>query len=245
MLVLGDSGSAMMLRDLAKAARMPASKAHRYLVSYLRMGLVYQEPDSGRYDLGPLALHLGLTALSRIDAVSLALPGLKTLSHSTNQTVALAVWANRGATIVRWVGTDAPVTASLRVGSVMPLTRSATGLVFLAHESKQRWSALVRQELADNRRRGLKPEDIAHLERQISDIRRAGYAAISDFIPGITGLAAPAFAHDGSIALAVISLGHSASFQPALDGIRAALLRYSSQLSSQLGYDAVAKTESR
>ena len=62
-----DGQRSMMLKDIAAAADMPASKAHRYLVSLIRAGLVEQDPMSSRYDLGPLALNLGLVALDRLD----------------------------------------------------------------------------------------------------------------------------------------------------------------------------------
>jgi DNA-binding IclR family transcriptional regulator len=42
---------------------MPAAKAHRYLVSLIRVRMVVQEA-TGRYDLGPLAVQLGLASLS-------------------------------------------------------------------------------------------------------------------------------------------------------------------------------------
>jgi hypothetical protein len=58
-----------MLKDLAAAAGMSAAKAHRYLVSFQRLGLVTQDPRSTRYDLGPAALQLGLAALARLDPV--------------------------------------------------------------------------------------------------------------------------------------------------------------------------------
>ncbi len=111
-----------MLRDIAARAHMPAAKAHRYLVSFVRMGLVEQNAETGLYDLGAFALDLGLSAIARLEPVSLAAPALESLRQETSQTVALAVWANHGATIVRWLGSDTPVAASLRVGSVMPLS---------------------------------------------------------------------------------------------------------------------------
>jgi DNA-binding IclR family transcriptional regulator len=49
-----------MLRDLAADTGMSAAKAHRYLVSYQRLGLVLQDAGTTRYDLGPAALNLGL-----------------------------------------------------------------------------------------------------------------------------------------------------------------------------------------
>src|SRR5258706_93112 len=53
--LIGSAG-AMNLTPLAKAAKMPATKARRYLVSFIRLGLVAQDPQSGKYNLGPLAL---------------------------------------------------------------------------------------------------------------------------------------------------------------------------------------------
>lgn len=232
----------LMLRDLAKAARMPASKAHRYLVSFGRVGLVVQEGESGRYGLGPSALQLGLAALRGIDAVALAMPILRDLAQSINQTVALAIWANHGATIVRWLGTDAPVAATLRVGSVMPLTRSATGLVALAHMPQSRWMPLVKQELAENRRSGLQPQNLADILQQIESISHAGYAATSGFIPGISGMAAPVFAEDGSMALVIVTLGYSASFDDAASRIATALLSQCARLSERLGHRMTGET---
>ncbi|OPX53822.1 IclR family transcriptional regulator, partial [Oceanospirillum multiglobuliferum] len=50
--VLTNEPRAMMLRDLAKLAQMSPAKAHRYLVSFQRLGVVAQDPVSGRYELG-------------------------------------------------------------------------------------------------------------------------------------------------------------------------------------------------
>ena len=68
---LAGAGRALMLKDLAGTAGMSAAKAHRYLVSFLRLDLVVQDAR-GRYDLGPAALHLGLATLQRQDPVRLA-----------------------------------------------------------------------------------------------------------------------------------------------------------------------------
>lgn len=235
LLALAESAGPKSLRDLATAAGMSASKAHRYLVSYVRVGLAQQDPESGHYDLGQLSLQLGFAALRRMDAVSLAMPMLRTLSKALNQTVALAVWANHGATIVRWLGADAPVTATLRVGSVMPLTRSATGLVFIANTPESRWLRLVKRELADNRRHGLTPQALPELMPKLEEIRQQGCAATSGFIPGISGMAAPVFAEDGALALAVVALGHSASFDPQAKEIREALRAQAKLISARLG----------
>ncbi len=77
--VLAATNRPMMLRDIAKGAGMPAAKAHRYMVSFLRIGIVEQDSSSGRYDLGAYALELGLSGLGRLDPVRFAGPILETL----------------------------------------------------------------------------------------------------------------------------------------------------------------------
>ena len=96
---LSQAPGALMLRDLAAAAGMSAAKAHRYLVSFQRMGLVVQDPVSTRYDLGPAALRIGLASLSRIDAVKLARERIDGLllepPHAGHRG-----WGNQGPTMV-------------------------------------------------------------------------------------------------------------------------------------------------
>jgi DNA-binding IclR family transcriptional regulator len=233
---LAGAAQPQMLRDLAAAADMPAAKAHRYLVSFARMGLVEQHSETGLYDLGPFSLELGLAALGRLDPVRLAAPLLRELCDETGQTAALAVWANQGATIVRWLGADTPVAASLRVGSVMPLTRSATGSVFVAFLPEEMTASRVRKELTENARKGLAPATAEEFERGLTRARRQGFTHTSDFIPGIGGIAAPVFDHAGAMVLAIVVLGYTRPFEAAIDSISAAVLRKAAALSTRLGW---------
>jgi DNA-binding IclR family transcriptional regulator len=228
----------MMLRDLARAAAMPPAKAHRYLVSFARMGLVEQDEVTGRYGLGPFALQLGLAGLARLDPYRLALPALAELSAALDQTVALAVWGNHGATIVRWLESSHPVTASLRTGAVMPLTRSATGRVFLAFLPAARTARLAREEVALNAKSGLAPASAEELAKIVEQTRRHGVArAVGDMVPGVAGLAAPVFDCNGTLALALVSLGYSGAFDATWDGPVATALRESAEkLSVRLGF---------
>ena len=68
----------------------------------MRIGLIEQDSASGRYDLGSYALDLRLAGLGRLDPVRLAGPILDNLCKEMRETVALGVWGNRGATIVRY-----------------------------------------------------------------------------------------------------------------------------------------------
>ena len=223
-----------MLRDLAAAAEMAPAKAHRYLVSLTRMGLV-EQTEAGLYDLGCFALELGLAALNRLEPVTLSAHALQELRADTGQTIALAVWANHGATIVRWLGADTPVSASLRVGAVMPLTRSATGQAFLTHLSPRTTTPFLKRELSQHRRQGLSPSTPTEVERLITRTRVRGFAYTTDFIPGIAGIAVPVFDHTGDMVLALVALGYRRPFESAVDRISAATLRKARELSKRMG----------
>ena len=79
LVALTRASRAMALGDLARAAGMHPSKAHRYLVSLQRVGAVTQDPLTGRYELGPFALRLGLASLNRVEAVTRTRPLLASL----------------------------------------------------------------------------------------------------------------------------------------------------------------------
>ena len=49
---LADTAGPSRLADLARATGMPSAKAHRYMVSLIRAGLIEQDPASSRYDRG-------------------------------------------------------------------------------------------------------------------------------------------------------------------------------------------------
>jgi DNA-binding IclR family transcriptional regulator len=207
---LAAHGRPMMLRDLARNAGMPAAKAHRYLVSYMRMGLVEQDGNTGRYDLGAFSLELGLASLSRLDPVRLGGPILEDLCERIGETVALAMLGNHGATIVRWVEAGGPITVTLRTGTVLPLTRSATGRAFLAYCRAPFMKKLLERELSSN-----SAETGASVSAQIRDlmpivdeIRLHGISRASGSLtPGINGFSAPVFDHSGHMVAAVTSLG--------------------------------------
>ncbi len=215
---------AMMLRHLAQASGMPAAKAHRYLVSLMRLGLVEQQPG-GRYDLGPFAIQLGLAALGRLDPLQVALDALEVLRDRIGHTVALAVPGTHGPTIVRWLDSNAPVSASLRTGAVMPLTRSATGRVFLAFDPaaiavpQGRWASMLAAELAQNARRGLVPVDADGVRALAAECTRRGLARVTgDLVPGIHSVSAPVFDAQGQLVLAVTALGYEGLFDADWDG---------------------------
>ena len=79
-----DAGMPLNLENLAAGAGYAPPKAHRYLVSLIRMKLVAQDPVSGRYGLGSLAFELGLTALGIFDRDALGREALREIMSETS-----------------------------------------------------------------------------------------------------------------------------------------------------------------
>lgn len=241
--VLAQAPGPLMLRDLASAAGMSAAKAHRYLVSFQRLNLVVQDANT-RYELGPATLRLGLATLSRLDAVKLARERLPTLMDQTGHTLALAVWGNRGPTLVHWQETPLAMPVSLRLGDVMPLLSSATGRCFAAFighgGAADKAQPMIEAELALARKLGRSdlPSTPAQVQAMLSESRAQGLGRVVNvLLPGISGLCAPVFDADGHLVLGVVSLGSSATLDVDWQGqVASALRAFAGQLSADLGW---------
>jgi len=238
--VLARSPGPLMLRDLAKAAGMSAAKAHRYLVSFQRLQLVVQDAASTRYDLGPAALKLGLASLSRLDAVKLARERVTLLMDEIGHTLALAVWGNHGPTIVHWEESPQAVTVNLRLGDVMPLLSSATGLCFAAYAPKEAIAPMLKEEMARAQKQGRSnvPTSMAQVRATLDEVRKRGAARVVDtLLPGIIGFCVPVFDADGHMALGIVTLGPAGTFDAEWGGVVEKPLRAAAaQLSSDLGH---------
>ena len=241
---LARASGPLMLRDLAASAGMHSAKAHRYLVSFQRLGLVVQDPASALYDLGPRALTLGLAALSRVDAVRLARERVAVLMPRIGHTLAVAVWGNHGPTIVHWEESPQAVNVNLRLGDVMPLLSSATGRCFAAWVPRPAIEPMLRRELQqiEGHADPDLPRSLAEVDRLLASVRQHGLARVQNtLLPGIAGFCAPVFDCDGHLALGLVALGPANRFDARWDGAIANALREAAgRLSMDLGFRAAA-----
>lgn len=231
---------AMMLKDIASAADMPASKVHRYIVSLVRSGLVEQDPATSRYDLGPFALSLGLVAVDRLDRVKLGLAAIDRLRDEINQTTALAVWSEHGPVIIRSVRPYRPITVNVVTGTALHLLTSASGRVFAAHLPRTMTQERIRQEQA---RLQLPPElqTAAGVDALLTQVRQEGVSTVADYhlVPGVAAAAAPVFNFKHEITLSLLAIGVKGMIDLAPGGPVIGSLKSAAQaLSARLGHAA-------
>lgn len=234
---LARSGRRMALKDLARDADMSPAKAHPYLVSFGKLGLIEQDPVSGHYGLGQLAVQLGLISLQQVDPVRLAIAELPGLALALGCTVSAAVWgsgAGGGPIIVRVEEGPRAVNVTMRHGIPASLRHTGTGKVFAAFmPAAQIQAALVAQG---------EPDAWADptFEAELSRIRTLGLSQVrEELIAGISAMAVPVFDGFGRLALAIAAMGPSALLDLDPDGPQAQTLRaLGQQLSLRLGAPA-------
>jgi DNA-binding IclR family transcriptional regulator len=240
---LGRHVKPMALKDVAQAAGISANKAHPYMVTFLKVGFVEQDGASGHYELGPLALQLGLAKLQRLDPVKEALPHIGELAEQTDQSIAVAVWGNLGPTIVRLEEPTQPLHVNLRTGTVMSLVNTATGRLFVAFMPPKVIEKAMQGELARMGTLGTSPLTTAEFDRLVGETRQHGLSrSLSQPIPGIDAFCAPVFDSAGNIVLGLLAMGPSATFDSAWEGkVATALRRCANEVSRKLGYEVAEK----
>jgi len=236
---LAEAPGALPLKALAPAAGMHPGKVHRYLVSLVRTGLVAQDPATGHYGIGPLALKLGLVALRNLDAVRYSAEDLAGLRDAINETVVLSVWGNLGPTVVWIEESGQAVRMNLRIGTVLPVMGTAIGRVFAAHMALP----AVKKVVALQRGRVEDAEILTNfgsteVEAILEDVRRRGLARIDGtLVSGVAAFAAPIRDYQGSVAAVLAAIGRSQDFDLRWSGaVSGPLKEMAARISARLGY---------
>lgn len=232
---LAHTGRRMALKDLAREADMTPAKAHPYLVSFGKLGLIEQDAVSGHYGLGPLAMQLGLISLQQVDPVRLAIAELPGLAQRVGCTVSAAVWGTQGPVIIRVEEGPTPVHVAMRHGIPASLRHTGTGKIFAAYRDRAEVAAALEQE-------GLAGElDEPTFAAELDAIRRDGITQVRDeLLPGISAMAVPVFDGFGRLVLAIAVIGPSKMLDLRPGGPQAKALRdVGASLSQRLGAPAV------
>jgi DNA-binding IclR family transcriptional regulator len=193
--------AASPLSALAQAVAMPAPQVHRYLQSLISAGMARQSQESGRYELGPDALQIGLVALAGTDIFRIVDRDVSAFVEHTGQTVQISALGSAGPTIVRIYNGRPALLTTLHVGSVLPLLTSATGRVFLTFVPRCETAALTAGEQAHQVRRTGEIDEICKQVKE--DGKAVEQGAV---IPGLNATAFPIFDLQGRAQLVAAAM---------------------------------------
>lgn len=234
---LAAHGGVLPLKELAAATAMPRAKVHRYLASLRGAGLIAQDPESGRYQIGAAAVTIGLVGLGRLNPVRQLQEALPRLRERINETVTAAIWGERGPTIIAIEESDHLVTMNVRVGTVLPLLTTAIGRLFLAHLPAAATEAMAVAERRRPPTSGSVPSD-DELAALISEIRARNLSrAHGPLLPGVDALAAPVFDYRDKLVAVICVVGRAGAMNGNWDGpVVKSLIATADDLSRQLGH---------
>lgn len=173
LLALAKADEPMGLRELARAAGLPASTVQRLVVSLEHRELI--QKDRGYFRLGPAVVLLAGTFLAGDTLLRVALPVLEELTALSGETSTLYLRIGFERVVSQRVNSPHPLRYTLRVGQRLPLHIGAGGLVLAAamsdSEVSQYLATVGPMRLASGKLLSAK----VLLER-LRAVRQAGYA---------------------------------------------------------------------
>lgn len=186
------------LTEFAKLAGYDKATTHRRLNDLAECGFVEQDPGSRAYRLGPAVLRLAYLRERTFPAREAAMPALQALARATSETVHLSlIQGHEGLSTLAHIGSTAH---GMRVyvdeAEILPFHATASGIAVLAYSAAEFTDEILG--------RALEPytddtvTDLASLRRRIDSARSRGFGySDGGFEPGVFGLAAPVFDHNG------------------------------------------------
>lgn len=193
---LGGGHRRLGVSELSERLGLAKGTVHGLLRTLEAHGLVEQDAETDKYQLGAMLLRLGNSYLDTSDLRSRALRWSERLAETTGEAVRVGVPHGSGVLVVHHVFRPDNSLQILEVGAVLPLHASAAGKALLAFDAD-----LAEETLgtALPRLTGRTVTAPAALRAQLTKVRDRGYAVESDeAVLGDAGIASPVFDRRGA-----------------------------------------------
>ena len=195
----------LSLSELAARLQIAPSTTHGIVRTLVEHGMVVQDRDSGRYQLGPAVLRLGNVYLDTLELRSKTIPWAEDLARRTGLAVRTGVLLIDDVVIIHHEPRPDGSRQMPEVGIVIPVHASALGKAMLAFLPDEEERVLASPALRSMTGETLtEPRD---LRQQLDDVRATGIAAEQDeAVIGESALASAVFDSAGAAvgAIAVV-----------------------------------------
>ncbi len=129
---MSKAGRLMALTEVARETGMSASRTHRFLSSLQHADFVRKDERTGRYEIGPATIEIGIAALKRLDDLRIAGDVMRDLTVKTGLCSYMCSWGPNGPAVVRSEMGEVQTAVRMRIGSNLSML-TATGQIFLAY----------------------------------------------------------------------------------------------------------------
>lgn len=221
--------------ELAAELGIDKSTASRILATLQAANLVERHPDTLRYALGPMVVHLYERYHQSLSVLAVARPVMERLASEIRESVHLGVLANDQAVVVDQVMSDSRLVVNAQVGGSEPLHCSSVGKCLLAFSPDELRDSLL-SGLTLESRTDATITDPVQLRAELYRIRHVGYATDDEELSvGIRCVAVPIRNSRGTFEYALGASGAAGRMTPAkLDRVVALMLHAARDIHSQL-----------
>lgn len=234
---LCQSSAGLSLHELADAAGLPKSTAHRLLKTLMHHNLVRQDNQKGLYVPGLRLFELAYAQINSLSLLTQASPFVIALARQTDETVHLAILDDYEVVYLSKEETVHPIRMHSSIGKRAPAHCTGLGKAMLAYLPDEKLVEAVRRRgFARYTSRTI--TSLPELKAHLAIVRRDGYAIDNaEHEEDILCVAAPIRDHLGEV-IAAISLSIPA-VRCDLERIRSfagMVCHHAAQISYQLGY---------
>lgn len=194
---LGSGAARLGVTELSEHLHIAKGTVHGLLRTLERQEFVEQDPETGKYRLGPAMLQLGNAYLDAHELRSRSLLWADSLAGRVTEAVRVGVLNGPSVLIVHHVFRPDDSVQILEVGASIPWNASALGKAIVAYVEPERRAALLSGEL--RRLTGRTIVDGAELGASLEQVVETGLATEDqEGIVGEAEIAAPIFDHRGA-----------------------------------------------
>ena len=204
--VLGSGTPRLGVTEIADRLGLAKPTVHGLLRTLEAHDLVAQDPDTGKYSLGPGVLQLGNAYLDGSELRARSMRWAESLAQRADEAVWVATLSGSRVIVLHHVFRPDNTVQILEVGAAIPWHACALGHAIVAHLPEAGRAAVMAGDRIPLT--GRTKTARAALSRVLAQVRRQGYAIEDqEATVGDAGIAAPVLGRDGVVAGAIGVVG--------------------------------------
>jgi len=224
------------IRDLAKKLGYSPSVVQKIIQALMTHDFVLQEPDSLAYQLGPAALQVGLSGLSKMEIRKVAKPYLQKLAEKSGETALLGVGTNDGVIYIEKSLSPNAIRMDPPIGAFRPFNCTAVGKCMLANKPNEEIEKLFNENYFV-KSTAKSVVDLKEIKKEIETIREKGFALDrEEYGEGAMCVGAPIKNFENHVTAAIAIAGPASRMINNEDKLIEYVLNCAKQISMAFGY---------
>ncbi|GAB3062579.1 IclR family transcriptional regulator [Virgibacillus ainsalahensis] len=222
--------------DITRQTDLPKGTAHRLISSLVKEGFISKNPRTNHYRLGLSILSLGGAVYSHNELYKEALPVVKKVSETLDESAHLCLMENEKVVYLFRVESRHPERLVTEIGRMNPIHCTSEGLCILAFQEAEYIEDFLRQDF-----HAYTSHTVTEREKLLdilSDIRKKDYCILeSSYYEGYISIAAPIRNHNGEVTASLSIIGNSKRIRNAQkEDVISKIKEGAQRISEHLGY---------